>query len=153
MEVSPSLDDAGFFDVYVTLSYKLQWIKEKAAQSCRVLPDTNTQWLCSWRSGNGGVLPRLICLSLVKPYWAVGSGDESLLQDTEMSAPLLFPLLTSCVALGTLLHHLFLHPAFVCAGDGCRAFCSQMQGILQSEFSPHPDPKWHDQGNVVPSLR
>lgn len=44
-----------------------------------------------------------------------------------MSAPLLLLLLTSCLALGKLLHHLFLRPAFVCAGDGYRAFCSQMR--------------------------
>jgi len=97
-----------------------------------------------------GVLPRIkICLSLVKPYWAMGSGDESLLWNTGISAPLLLLLLTSCVALGKLFCHLFLHPAFVCAGDGCRAFCSRDA----SKLSPRPDLKWHDKGDVVPSLR
>lgn len=95
-----------------------------------------------------GFLPRLwICCSLVKPYQTVNSGDESLLWDTGMSAPLLLLLLTSCVALGKLLHHLFLHPPL------CREW---LQAILQSDgnqLPPCPDPKWHDQDDVVPSLR
>lgn len=63
-----------------------------------------------------------------------------------MSAPLLLLVLTSCVATGKLLHHLFL----------CFYLCwGWLQCILQSDsskLSPRPAPKGYDQDDAMPSL-
>lgn len=72
----------------------------------------------------------------------MSSGDESLLWDTGMSASLLLLLLTSCMALGKLLHHLFFHPPLLVQGMATGHFVIRWEPAVSVSWPKMAWPRW-----------